>query len=87
MLSSKKFNEGELVFLPSGVSLIKYRDPGPVENNPMISEWVRVPDPCHVLVINNCNKYDAPYVRVFYEGTSWLARPADLYPTRRNEIG
>jgi len=65
--------KGELVFLPSDITLIKMKD----GDNASIHSWTRTKEPRHALVVGT--KMDT-YVEILYDGASWLARPIDLYP-------
>tara|TARA_Y100000034_G_C6542597_1_gene234129 strand:- start:119 stop:340 length:222 start_codon:yes stop_codon:yes gene_type:complete len=66
--------EGELVFLPSDITLIKFKGEGPV------GKWKRTDKPCVGLVVDGC---DNVYTEVLYNGECWMARKQDLYPVEK----
>jgi hypothetical protein len=69
-----KLKKGELTFLPSGTTLIRFSDEG------VVGEWVTVKEPTSVAVAGGSigpNKVE--YYSIIYDGQSWLARPCDCY--------
>jgi hypothetical protein len=65
--------KGELVFLPSDITLVKIKD----GKDTSIHSWTRTKEPRHVLVVET--KMDN-YIEILYDGARWLARPIDVYP-------
>ena len=88
-MMNQKFKKGELVFLPSDITLVKFPKEKISEGvDPTINSWVRTTNPCHVLVVKPVSTEldrSHDYVEVLYEGTCWLARSTDIYTARRSD--
>ncbi len=64
--------KGDLVFIPSGATLIRMSEG-------VVGDWVNVEEPISVVVADVSLKSDVEYYSVIYNGSSWLARPTDCY--------
>jgi len=67
--------KGDLVFLPSAVTLIK------MECDNVVDDFVQVNEPLVVVVCDEAPQRIAtesePYYEVLYQGSPWLARKID----------
>jgi hypothetical protein len=66
---------GDLAYLPSEVTLVKYDETGKV-----VSEWVNLTEPAIVLVtlpVRDISCSGVPLTGVHYRGSSWLAKTED----------
>ena len=75
---------GELAFLPSDITLLKYKPASVDSMTTPVDKWVRTNRPCHVLVVESSPRGLKPgmYTEILYEGERWMARKQDLYPIR-----
>jgi len=75
---------GELAFLPSDITLLKYKIGSADRMGSPVDKWVRTSRPCHVLVVESAppGLRGGIYTEVLYEGEKWMARKIDLYPIR-----
>jgi|TARA_Y100000310_G_scaffold344339_1_gene456545 hypothetical protein len=64
-------NKGDLVWIPSEVSLIKFNN---LEDKTVIRHR-RLEEPKHVILIGEEN----PYYEILYEGESWYAPIREVY--------
>jgi hypothetical protein len=65
--------KGELVFLPSDITLVKIKE----GKDTSIHSWTKTKEPRHVLVVET--KMDN-YIEILYDGAPWLAKSIDVYP-------
>jgi len=71
-----KIEVGDLVFLPSDVTLLRISDER--------SSFCRTKMPRHVLVLEN--EEDCLYYTVLYDGSRWSAYKKDVYPIVEKEV-
>ena len=80
--------KGELAFLPSDITLLKYKTYNSIQlrniESGSVDKWTRTNRPCHVLVVEPSPRgfKAGMYTEVLYEGEKWMARKQDLYPAR-----
>ena len=76
--------KGELAFLPSDITLLKYKSGSMDPMDIPVDKWVRTDRPSHVLVVEPSPRglRGNIYTEILYEGERWMARKQDLYPAR-----
>lgn len=74
------FKQGDLAWLPSDITLIKFD-----QYEESVNEWCRTKIPTHVVILNDDNK-ESPYHEVIYRGEKWVARKLDLYHINKEEV-
>ena len=92
-----KGSKGDLVYIPSSVTLYQLEDKYDMETN-HTREWVqdgsgfirgpvvkykKTEKPMNVLCVGD---YDQGYKRIIYESETWLGREKDVYSAKKGDI-
>lgn len=76
-----KFNEGDLVWLPSDITLTQMSS-DKEKKEKVVSRWVRTKQPENVVILTGPV---GAYYTVLYRGEKWLAREMDLFLQKKGK--
>jgi len=67
-----KFKKGDLVFVPSGLTLLQFAE------EKSVKKFVTTKAPSSVIIVEN--ETHSPYCSILYGGERWFVPRIDIYP-------
>ena len=76
---SVRYKSGDLVFVPSGLTLLQFTDiPAGNWRPRSVKKFIRTETPSSVIIVEN--EAQSPYCSILYNGERWYVPRREVYP-------
>jgi len=81
---SIRYKSGDLVFVPSGLTLLQFTEASEKDwRPPSVKKFIRTETPSSVIIVEN--EAQSPYCSILYNGERWYVPRREVYPITENK--
>jgi hypothetical protein len=81
---SNRYKKGDLVFVPSGLTLLQFADTSAEDtSSASVKNFTRTVVPSPVIIVEN--EAQSPYCSILYNGERWYVPKREVYPITENK--